>query len=41
MAIKLMENRIGRLKVPPHYYKDTVDNANLMADELEVRGGYP
>ena len=41
MSIKLMESRIGRLKVPPHYYRDTVDNANLMADELEVRGGYP
>ena len=41
MTIKLMGNRIGRLQMPPHYYRDTVDNANLMADELEVRGGYP
>lgn len=41
MAVKLMKSRIGRLQVPPYYYRDTVDNANLMADELEVRGGYP
>ena len=41
MALKLMGKRIGRLEVPPYYYKDTVDNANLMADELETRGGYP
>ena len=41
MAIKLMGKRIGRLEVPPQYYKDTVENANLMANELEVRGGYP
>ena len=41
ISIKLMGDRIGRLKMPPHYYKDTVDNANLMANRLEVRGGYP
>lgn len=41
MSIKLMGNRIGRLQMPPHYYKDTVDNANLMASELEQRGGFP
>ena len=41
MSIKLMGARIGRLQVPPHYYKDTVDNANLMASELETRGGFP
>jgi hypothetical protein len=41
MAIKLMGSRIGRLQVPPHYYRDTVSNANLMATELEQRGGYP
>ena len=41
MAIKLMNNRIGRLQVPPHFYRDTVTNANLMATELEARGGFP
>ena len=41
MALKLMGSRIGRLEVPPQYYADTVDNANLMASQLNVRGGYP
>lgn len=41
MAIKLMNSRIGRLQVPPHFYRDTVTNANLMATELEARGGFP
>jgi len=41
MSLKLMNSRIGRLNMPPHYYRDTVDTANLMADELETRGGYP
>jgi hypothetical protein len=36
-----MEQRLGHLDVPPHYFKDTVDNANLMAQELNVRGGFP
>ena len=41
MAIKLMANRMGKLDVPPIYYPDTVDNANLMASHLVMRGGLP
>ena len=40
-SLNLMEQRLGHLDVPPHYFKDTVDNANLMAQELNVRGGFP
>ena len=41
IAIKLMNNRMGNLDIPPHYYSDTVDNANLMASHLVARGGLP
>jgi hypothetical protein len=36
-----MGKRLGTLDVPPAYFRDTVDNANLMAQELNVRGGFP
>lgn len=41
MAIKLMNQRMGNLDLPPKYYSDTVDNANLMSAELKARGGFP
>ena len=41
MALKLMAGRLGNLDIPPKYYSDTVDNANLMASELTQRGGLP
>lgn len=41
IAIKLMASRLGQTDVPPKYYPDTVQNANLMASELTVRGGLP
>ena len=41
MTLKLMAGRLGNLDVPPKYYPDTVDNANLMASELVQRGGLP
>jgi hypothetical protein len=34
ITLKLMAGRLGNLDVPPKYYVDTVDNANLMASEL-------
>lgn len=41
LSLDLMNKRLGSLAIPPVYYKDTVDNANLMAEQLNVRGGYP
>ena len=41
MSIKLMNSRLGNLDLPPKYYADTVENANLMASELAIRGGFP
>ena len=41
MTLKLMSGRLGNLDIPPKYYPDTVDNANLMASELSQRGGFP
>ena len=41
MTLKLMAGRLGNLDVPPKYYPDTVENANLMASELVQRGGLP
>ena len=41
ITLKLMAKRMGNLDVPPKYYIDTVDNANLMASELNQRGGLP
>ena len=41
ITLKLMAGRLGNLNVPPHYYPDTVDNANLMGAELIARGGLP
>jgi hypothetical protein len=32
---------MGNLDLPPKYYGDTVDNANLMSAELKARGGFP
>ena len=41
LSLDLMNKRLGSLAIPPVYYRDTVDNANLMAEQLNVRGGYP
>ena len=41
LTLKLMAGRLGNLELPPKYYPDTVDNANLMASELTQRGGLP
>ena len=41
MTLKLMASRLGNLDIPPKYYKDTVDNANLIGSELVQRGGLP
>ena len=41
ITLKLMAGRLGNLDVPPKYYPDTVDNANLMASQLANRGGLP
>ena len=41
ITLKLMAGRLGNLDIPPKYYPDTVDNANLMASELTQRGGLP
>ena len=41
IALQLMNNRMGNLEVPPTYYSDTVDGANLMAAALKMRGGLP
>ncbi len=41
MALKLMAGRLGNLELPPKYYPDPIDNANLMASELTQRGGLP
>lgn len=41
MALKLMSQRMGYLDIPPHYYKDTVDGANTIAEHLIARGGFP
>ena len=40
-TLNLMGKRLGTLDVPPAYFRDTVDNANLMAAELQARGGFP
>ena len=39
-SLRLMANRLGSISLPK-YYKDTVDQANLMAEHLNVRGGFP
>ena len=41
ISLNLMGKRLGSLEIPPTYYKDTIDNANLMAHELNARGGFP
>lgn len=41
MTLKLMASRLGNLDVPPKYYINTVDSANLMASQLHSRGGLP
>ena len=41
LTLKLMGNRLGNYTKKPHYYKDTVENANIMADHLHIRGGFP
>lgn len=41
LSLDLMNKRLGSLAIPPVYYRDTVDNANLMAEQLNVHGGYP
>ena len=41
ITLKLMAGRLGNLDIPPKYYPDTIDNANLMASELTQRGGLP
>ena len=41
MSLKLMASRMGNLDVPPKYYPDTVENANLMTAGLNARGGLP
>ena len=41
MTLKLMANRLGNLDIPPSYHYDTVENANHMATQLNVRGGFP
>ena len=41
ITLKLMAGRLGNLDVPPKYHLDTVENANLMASELDYRGGFP
>lgn len=41
ITLKLMQQRLGDLDVPPKYYPDTVKNANLMASQLTVQGGFP
>ena len=39
--LNLMGRRLGSLEIPPRYYKDTVENANHMAKQLDARGGFP
>ena len=41
LTLKLMAGRLGNIELPPKYYPDTIDNANLMASELTQRGGLP
>ena len=40
LTLKLMGSRLGNTDFP-HYYKDTVENANHMAKQLAMRGGFP
>lgn len=40
-ALNLMGRRLGNLDVPPYYFKDTVENANHIAKQLDMRGGFP
>lgn len=40
-AMNLMGQRLGTLDIPPTYYTDTVANANHIAKQLQVRGGFP
>jgi len=35
-----MGSRLGNTDFP-HYYKDTVENANHLAKALSMRGGFP
>jgi len=32
ISLNLMNKRLGSLDIPPVYYRDTVENANLMAE---------
>ena len=41
ISLNLMGQRLGTLDIPPRYYKDTVEEANHMAKQLSVRGGFP
>ena len=41
ISLNLMNKRLGSLDIPPVYYRDTVENANLMAEQLNMHGGYP
>lgn len=40
-ALKNINYRLGRIDMPPKYYKDTVAGANGMALQLAKRGGFP
>ena len=40
-SLDLMRQRLGSLEIPPLYYQSTVENANLMAHQLDIRGGFP
>ena len=40
-SLDLMSRRLGTLSIPPTYYKDTVENANHIAKQLSMRGGFP
>lgn len=41
ITLKLMQQRLGILDVPPKYHFDTIENANLMASQLAAQGGFP
>ena len=40
-VLDLMNKRMGNLSIPPKYYSSTIENANLMAQQLNMRGGFP
>ena len=41
MTLKLMNKRLGNYTERPQYYESTVENANIMANHLQNRGGLP